>query len=116
MSFHSLKQWEIYKVKLSPAHRDPHPVIIYSNDELCASEYAPHVNCLMASSKPPAAHIKPHQVILDEADGLDHLSTIDCRFIWIIAKEDLGSPIGKVSSARIQAISRKISAVFRHVF
>jgi hypothetical protein len=79
----------------------------------CASELTTNLNVLACSKRPPAAAAKPHQVILNGADGLDFQSTTDCRFFHIIPKDGVQKIIGRVSHERRRAIGRKINEVLR---
>jgi hypothetical protein len=77
------------------------------------SPHTANLNIIACSKKPPADAPKPHQVELNSADGLDFRTAADCRFFYILAKEDVTEVIGHVSTERRRAIGRKINEVFR---
>jgi len=108
-----VRQWDIVRFRIRPQDRDLHPGIVLSGEEWCASAHTTNLNVLPCSKRVPGDTVKPHQVVLNGADGLESLSTADCRFFHIIKKEGVSDVIGRVSSERRRAIGRKINEVLR---
>ncbi|MBI4663769.1 MAG: nucleotidyltransferase family protein [Verrucomicrobia bacterium] len=75
-----VRQWDIVRFRIRPQDNELHPGIVLSGEEWCASGYTSNVNVLACSKRVPAATVKPHQVVLNGADGLEFQSTADCRF------------------------------------
>jgi len=109
----SVRQWDIVRFRIRPQDTDLHPGVVISGEEWCASDHTTNLNVLACSKRPPAAAIKPHQVTLNGADGLDFQSTADCRFFHIIPKDAVSGVIGCVSTERRRALGRKINEVLR---
>lgn len=109
----SPRQWDIVRVRIRPQDTELHPGIVISSEEWCASDQTTSLNILACSKRPPAADTKPHQVLLNGADGLDYQSTADCRFFHIIPKNSVTDIIGRVAPERRRAIGRKVNEVLR---
>jgi hypothetical protein len=106
-------QWDIARFRIRPQDRDLHPGIVLSGDEWCSSRYTTNLNILACSKRVPGDGIKPHQVILDGADGLEFQTTTDCRFFFVVPKECVAGVLGRVSYERRRVVGRKINEVFR---
>ena len=108
-----VRQWDIIRFKIRQQDTELHPGVVLSGEEWCAAEQLTNLNVLACSKRPPAADLKPHQVLLNGADGLDFRSTVDCRFVHIIPKAEVSQVIGRVSTERRRTIGRKINEVLR---
>jgi len=108
-----VRQWDIIRFRIRPNDRDLHPGIVLSGEEWCASAHTTNLNVLACSKRVPGDPVKPHQVVVNGADGLEFQTTIDCRFFHIIAKETVTKVIGRVSTERRRAIGRKINEILR---
>lgn len=108
-----VRQWDIVRFRIRPHDTELHPGIVLSGEEWCASAHTTNLNVLACSKRVPAIGVKPHQVVLNGADGLEFQSTVDCRFIHIITKAGVAEGIGRVSSERRRAIGRKLNEVLR---
>jgi len=108
----SLQKWDILEVQVSPEHRDRHPVVLISPPGVI--DNYPQVNVLMGTTKRPAEDLRRGRVLLDEADGLDHLMAVNCLFMHSISTEDLtqASLLGQVSEKRREAIRRLLAQAF----
>ena len=106
-------QWDVVRFRIRPQDTVLHPGVVLSGVEWCASDHATNLNVLACSKRPPAASVKPHQVALNGADGLDHPSTVDCRFFHVIPKSSVSAIMGRLSTERQRAIGRKMSEVLR---
>ena len=108
-----VRQWDIVRFRIRPNDRDLHPGIVLSGEEWCASTHTTNLNVLACSKRVPGDQLKPHQVMLNGADGLDFQTTVDCRFFHIITKEGVSEILGRVSPERRRAIGRKLNEVLR---
>jgi mRNA-degrading endonuclease toxin of MazEF toxin-antitoxin module len=108
-----VRQWDIVRFRIRLQDAELHPGVVVSGEEWCASGQTTNLNVLACSKRPPAAAIKPHQVVLNGADGLDFQSTADCRFFHIVPKESVTETIGRVSAERRRSIGRKINEILR---
>lgn len=106
-----MKQWDIYLYPF--AKQQPHPVLIISNLEICKNERIEEVNALFCSSA-GNKDIRPHQVVLDESDGLDWKTFVDCDFIYTLPKNEFERQRGHVAShPRRKQLAAKIAECFR---
>jgi hypothetical protein len=108
-----VRQWDIVRFRIRPHDTERHPGVVVSGEEWCASDFTTNINVISCSKRPPSAAVKPHQVVLNGADGLDFQSTADCRFFHIVAKSGVTEVIGRVSTERRRTIGRKINEVLR---
>jgi hypothetical protein len=67
-------------------------------------------NVVLGSKKPPAASTADHQVLLNGADGLEHLTQVDCSLVYVARKSSIIRSTGNVSLARRREIQRRIRA------
>jgi mRNA-degrading endonuclease toxin of MazEF toxin-antitoxin module len=109
----AVRQWDIVRFRIRQQDTELHPGVVLSGEEWCASAHTTNLNVLACSKRVPAATVKPHQVVLNGADGMEFQSTADCRFFHIVAKEEVSEVIGRVSSERRRAIGRKLNEVLR---
>jgi hypothetical protein len=72
-----------------------------------------NLNVLACSKRVPGDQVKPHQVVLNGADGLEFQTTVDARFLYVITKDGVSEVIGRVSPERRRVIGRRIIEVLR---
>lgn len=106
-----MKQWEIC---FYPFEREnPHPVVILSNDERCGNEMLEYVNALLCTTARLNRAPKKHEVILDEADGLDWKTAVRCDFLYALPKSEFRESRGIISGLRRKEITRKLVECLR---
>jgi hypothetical protein len=108
-----VRQWDIVRFRIRPADPDLHPGIVLSGEEWCASAHTTNLNVLACSKRVPGDQVKPHQVVLNGADGLEFQTTVDARFLYVIHKDGVSEVIGRVSPERRRVIGRRIIEVLR---
>ena len=101
-----MKAFDIFSWQ-PPGWPEPHPVVIVSHPERVANK--PEVSILLCSSKAATRPALPHEVILDEADGLDWPTLCKCDLIRAVAKADLQTRRGHVTDARRRQIVATIN-------
>ncbi|MBI2924405.1 MAG: type II toxin-antitoxin system PemK/MazF family toxin [Verrucomicrobia bacterium] len=69
----------------------------------------PDVMILMCSSQPATREAKSHEVILDEADGLDWPTLCKCDLLHSVPKKELKQRRGHVTEARRREIIATIN-------
>ena len=109
----ALHQWDIVKVRINPKDRDEHPAVVVSPEELCADSRKTKINVLYGTTKRPAEGPRPHEVLLNGADGLEHLTLISCAYFYGVDRSKITTSIGRVAPERRRQIARKIVATFR---
>jgi hypothetical protein len=107
-----LQQWDVVRVRIHPKDRDEHPAIILSPPEVCASQ-ADRVNVIYGSTKRPAVDVRPTQILLDQADGCDHLTVFSCVFFPVVEKSAITTKLGSVTPARRRQLHQKLAEILR---
>ena len=101
-----MKAWAIFSYQ-PPDWPMPHPAVIVSHPGRVANK--PDVTILMCSSQRATREAKPHEVILDEADGLDWPTLCKCDLLHTVPKRELKQPRGHVTEARRREIITAIN-------
>jgi mRNA-degrading endonuclease toxin of MazEF toxin-antitoxin module len=101
-----MKAWEIWSCQ--PAGwNEPHPAVIVSHPLRVANK--PEVDVVMCSSRRAQRAPKPHEVVLDESDGLDGPTLCKCDLLHTFAQTDLKQRRGTVSADRRRQIIATIN-------
>lgn len=106
------RQWDVVKVRINPQDRDEHPAIILSPNEIALGR-ADRLNVLYGSTKRPAVDILPGQILLDQADGCEHLTVFDCIFFPVVRKSAITAKLGSVSSNRRRKLHQTLASALR---
>jgi mRNA-degrading endonuclease toxin of MazEF toxin-antitoxin module len=99
-------------MRVRPTDRDRHPVVILSPDDVLADASTTHINILYGSTA-RAGEERPLRVLLNGTDGLERLTTINCRFIHLVPLANCGEKIGSVAMVRRRQISRTVAQSLR---
>jgi len=105
------KQWDIVSVRILPTDRDKHPAIIFSPSEVASK--STRISVFYGSTKRPARGVEPGQIMLNGADGLDHMTVFDVSHIFMIERASIQAKIGEVSHERQRALKRLVISVYR---
>ncbi len=100
-----MKAWEIWSYQPT-GWPEPHPAVIVSHPQRVANK--PELNVLMCSSKPATRPAKPHEVILDQADGLSWSTLCRCDLLFLVQTSELTARRGQVTAERRRAIVQTI--------
>lgn len=87
-----------------------HPGVVLSHEDMLDDPKHHRFNVLMGSKKPPAASAEPRHVLLNEADGLEFVTLIDCGLVGVVRKPSILRMAGVVSWERRKEIQRKVRA------
>jgi mRNA-degrading endonuclease toxin of MazEF toxin-antitoxin module len=109
----SPRQWDIVKVRINPDDRDEHPAVIVSPDELCADERKSKLNVLYGSTRRPAQTVRPFEVVLNGADGLERPTVFNCVYFYGVDRRKFTANLGRVSRERRRQIGRTVVASYR---
>jgi len=101
-----LKAWDIFSVQ-PPGWAEPHPCVIISHPQRVANK--PDLSVVMCSSQRATREPEPHEVLLDEADGLDWPTLCKCDLLYNVAKRELKNRRGHVTDARRRQIIATIN-------
>ena len=101
-----MKQWEVWTWKFPHGE---HPAVILTPD---AWLHLPEVNVLACASQQTRRPADLHEVLLDQADGLDWPTLCRCHRIWTAAQDELKQRRGAVTPERRRTIGQKLIRVF----
>ena len=82
-------------------------MIVSHPDRVRGKDFVEVVAC---STKRSGREAEPHEILLDNADGLDWPTLCKCDLIYAVPKEDLKSRKGRVTSARQGPLIRALIA------
>src|SRR5437667_10964911 len=99
-----MKPWEIWTWKLPDAGE--HPSVILGTEERVRLK--PRVNVILCSTQRATRKAEVHEVILDQAEGLDWETLCKCDIIYAAPKDQLIKLRGNVTSERRRAIAERI--------
>lgn len=103
-----LRRWDIVFVRENEKDPTGHPAVVLSPEDMLEDERHLRFNALMGSKKPPAYPAQPRQVVLNGADGLDHLTLVDCALVVVVRKASVIRLAGTVSLERRKELGRKV--------
>jgi mRNA-degrading endonuclease toxin of MazEF toxin-antitoxin module len=89
-----------------PGWVEPHPCVIVSHPARIANKA--EVNVVACSSKRATRKAQAHEVILDQADGLDWPTLCKCDLLYSVSKSELKHRRGEISPARRKVLVRTI--------
>jgi hypothetical protein len=102
-----MKPFEVYSCQ--PAGwPEPHPCVVISHPD--RADRKNPVEVIMCSSQRSQRAAEAHEIILDEADGLDWATLCKCDVIYAFPRAELKNKRGEVSLPRRGQIVRKIIA------
>jgi hypothetical protein len=88
-----------------------HPVVLISHPDICAR--AAVVNVLFCTSQRQSRKMRPFEVMLNGADGMDWETFCDCSILYAVQSDQLFGRRGKVTLERRRAIRGKLRDIFR---
>jgi mRNA-degrading endonuclease toxin of MazEF toxin-antitoxin module len=102
-----MKPFEIYMWR-PPGWDKPHPVIIVSHRDRAARKDP--VEVIACSTQRATRKPETHEVLLDEADGLDGPTLCKCDLVYAVPRDQLQGHRGTVSEARQPHLARTLIA------
>ena len=106
----NLRRWDLVFLRVDEKDPTGHPAVVLSGENTLEDPKQHRFNVVLGTKKPPAGSTAEHQVLLDEADGLDHLTQVDCSLVYVARKASLIRKSGVVSWERRKEIQRKVRA------
>lgn len=107
-----MKLWEIFDYAF-PHSIGLHPAVILTPNEPLANPDIPEINLLLVTSVRAGYQPGKYDVLLNGADGLNHLSRVRVFPIYLVAKVDVKGFRGALSTVRQKVVARKIREVYR---
>ena len=108
-----IRQWDIVRVRINANDRDEHPAIVLSPVEVACSPRVDRINVIYGATRRPAQELRPGEILLDEADGLDHLTVFDCLLFPVVKKAAISAVVGHVSTERKRHLHRTLVGALR---
>jgi hypothetical protein len=108
-----IRQWDIVKVRVNANDRNEHPAIVLSPAEIASSPRVDRINVIYGSTRRPARELRAGEILLDEADGLGHLTVFDCLLFPVVKKAAISAVLGHVSTERKRHLHRTLVAALR---
>ncbi len=105
-----LRRWDIVFVAIDDKDAVGHPAVVLSHEARLDDVRVQRINVLVGTKKQPAEASREHHALLNEADGLDFLTAVDCSFVYTVQKVRIKRVAGTVSYARRADIQRKVRA------
>lgn len=109
----ALRQWDIVRVRIDANDRDEHPAIVLSPAEVASSPRVDRINVIYGSTRRPAQELRPGEILLDEADALEHLTVFDCLLFPVVKKAAIAGVLGHVSGEPRRHLHRTLVAALR---
>ena len=105
-----LDRWDIAFVPAHEKDQVGHPAVILSPPDILEDEKQLRINVLIGTKKTPAEGAKPHQVVLNGADGLEFQTLVDCSLVYQVRKNSILRLSGRVAHARRSSIAARVRA------
>src|SRR5882724_7225553 len=105
-----LDRWQIVFARENESDLVGHPAVIVSGPDILSDDRQLRFNALMGTKRPPAAKILAHQVLLDQADGLEFATLLNCSLVYVVRKNSILRSAGVVSHTRRAEIARRVRA------
>ena len=102
-----MSPFEIYYWK-PPDWKEAHPCVIVSHPDRAARK--PTIEVILCSTLRATRKAEAHEIILDEADGLDWPTICKCDLIYAAPKDELKPRKGQVSDVRQGPLVRTMIA------
>jgi mRNA-degrading endonuclease toxin of MazEF toxin-antitoxin module len=107
-----MKQWDIFDFRFDHPI-GTHPAVILSPDEAALNPDIKQLNVLIVTTVRSDYRLHRNDVMLNGADGLDHLSRVKVLPIVLANKTEAGRKRGTLSMTRQRIVTRKIREVYR---
>ena len=102
-----MKPFEIYSWQ-PPGWDAPHPVVIVSHPDRAGRKDP--IEVVACSTRRATRDAEPHEVLLDEADGLDWPTLCKCDLIYAVPRDQLKGKRGVVAASRQPHLARTLIA------
>jgi mRNA-degrading endonuclease toxin of MazEF toxin-antitoxin module len=102
-----MKQFDVFYWQ-PPGWNEPHPCVVVSHPDRSARKDP--VEVVMCSTKRATRTPEAHEIVLDQADGLDWPTLCKCDLIYAVRVPDLKTQKGRLSEVRRSQLARTIVA------
>lgn len=105
-----LRRWDIVFLQVEETDATGHPAVVLSGENTLEDTKQHRFNVVLGTKKAPAASSADHQVLLNGADGLEHLTQVDCSLVYVARRASVIRLAGTVALERRKHIQRKVRA------
>ena len=106
----NLNRWDVVFVPADEKDSVGHPAVVLSPPDILADSRQTRINVLVGTKKQPAETAKPHQVLLDDADGLEFMTLLNCALIYQVRKANILRVTGTVTHNRRGPVATRVRA------
>jgi mRNA-degrading endonuclease toxin of MazEF toxin-antitoxin module len=99
-----MKPWEVWTWRFPDAGE--HPAVILGTEERVRLK--PRVCVLLCSTQRANRQPEVHEVVLDQADGLNWETLCKCDVVYAVDKKELSHRRGSVRAERRRAIAERV--------
>jgi len=103
------------KVRVRPDDPHEHPAILLSPQEIIDAANVNRVTVIYGTTKRPAQNAREGQILLNGADGLEHLTLFDVSQIYTLPKTIIREKMGSIGAERRRLLKRIIITTYRLV-
>ncbi len=104
----TLNRWQIVFARENDMDAVGHPAVILSGPDILTDTRQLRFNALVGTKRTTAAAVLQHQVLLDQADGLESPTLINCALVYVLRKSAILRDAGIVSHMRRAEIARRV--------
>jgi len=101
-----MNRWDVVFLRTEEKERDGHPAVVLSPSDILDDPRQQRFNVILGTKKQPAEQARQHHVILDDADGLEFPTLVDCSFVYVARKASILRSTGSVTIYRRQQMQR----------
>jgi len=94
----TMNRWDVVFLRTEEKERDGHPAVVPVSVRHPRRSPATAVQCHSRTKKQPAEQARQHHVILDDADGLEFPTLVDCSLVYVARKASILRSTGSVTS------------------
>jgi mRNA-degrading endonuclease toxin of MazEF toxin-antitoxin module len=107
-----MQQWDIFNFRFDHPI-GAHPAVIFSPTNVVQNQDIAFLNVLIVTTVRATYRPSRYDVMLNGADGLDHLSRVSVQPIFRIARQFMGERRGALSSVRQRAVVQKLREIYQ---
>jgi hypothetical protein len=104
-----MRPWEIWDWEFP---HGKHPAVILSAENRCSNNDIETVNVLGCSSRRATRTPEIHEILLDEADGLDWETLCRCDVLFLANKAELTRKRGTLGQERRRELGQRVIRLF----
>jgi hypothetical protein len=109
-----MQQWDIFDFGFDHPI-GMHPAVIFSPTDVVQNRDIAFLNVLVVTTVRAGYKPSKYDIMLNGADGLDHLSRVSVQPVFRIARNFMGGKRGTLSTTRQRAVVQKIREIYRLV-